>query len=751
MKISTGALVALMIFVTLPVAGFAGPRVRFEMPEAPLSDRPVEHPCLFFRAEDLEAIRRAAETVPAAGRAYERLVERTDPTRPVDLPVPGAPTQPDWRRVAGRMGGHAARCGVLYQLTGERRYADWARRMLLRWTETFDTHVDFRLAGDYHGTEVGHTGAGGNTMGYYYVGELLMNTALAYDCVYDTLTPEQRKTIEDGFFRRWVDVIESFEYSRRMPGNPDDYMHAGGQWNGANKCNMGLTATGFVLGDDRLIRRGIRNFKLYLSRDLLADGLWIEEDLGYSHLCLDTLFNIAWMARAAGYTEDLFTLTVEARPRDAYDRGYGRPARSDGPVPAARTLKMYLDAQLGYQLPTLGPGNWGWTPNRGSISSNRTLIGMFNVGWSVYGDPAYAFVLDRLDRTRSTLAPAMLDLLVHGRPLREAVDPPTAESRWYRHGQWVVLRSVRGRDYWGSDALYAFLSYSTGRSKGIQALSLEVFGFGRSLAPRTAVRRIYQNLTKSYQLNEPAWNTVMVDGCNLDGFRGRTERAWMAYHDFGSLVNIAAPRVHWIGERQRELHTPNVERHPEEDRVMGRTLALADRYLVDVFHVSFDRPPACKHNLDYVLNGKGTLTVEGADRSTDQILTFTGDDGITLRSTILTAGPRGGTKVTAYTGPRGPFAVATRANYEDWFVVVHEPWRSERPLVAISALGDRDDAVALELRHADGTVDRLALRTKPTTTTHEWPAGDGEVLRLEGNAVFERIGPDGRRQVQRTE
>ena len=45
---------------------------------------------------------------------------------------------------------------------------------------------------------------------------------------------------------------------------------------------------------------------------------------------------------------------------------------------------------------------------------------------------------------------------------RARFEMPDAESRWYPHGKWVVLRSVRGRNYWGSDALHAFLSYSTG-------------------------------------------------------------------------------------------------------------------------------------------------------------------------------------------------------------------------------------------------------------------------------------------------
>jgi len=708
----------------------------------------VVHPSLLFRKSDIAQMKRTIAALPEAKTRWERMLADTDPSKALEYPVPGAATQPDWARVSGRVGGLAARCGVLYQLTGQRRYAEWARKMLLGWGREFHTRVDFRLCGDYRGTELGHAGEGGNNMGYYMVGHLLTNTALAYDCIWETLSPEDRATIERNYFGNWVAAIESFDSSKRMPGKAPDFMIGGGQWNGANLCNMGLTATGFVLGDRRLIERGLRNFKLYLGRDLLSDGFWIEEDRAYSDTCMATLFAIAWMAHSSGYGEDLFYMVVKARPRESYDRRYYVALPScDGPAPAERSLSMYLDAQIDYQYPNLEPGNWGWLPGRGSLKRSGALVGMYGAGHVVYGKPGYAFILENVDLGRSRLGAGGLDLFYFGRKL-DRTEPPESRSRWYPHGRWLVLKSIEGRRYWNSDSLYAFLPYGTERTKGLLPLTLDIFAFGRVLAPRTTITDFAQNLTKPYQLNEPAWNTVMIDGCILNTFRGRSDKTHLAYHDFGPLVKVAAPRVHWIGERRTELDTPNVERHGEEDCTLGRTLAMTDTYLVDVFSVTYDRRPKYKHNFDYVLHGKGELAFESSGSSggrfADQVATWRQEDGVGLRSTITTAMPRGGTKLKKYTGPRGEFLVATRGNYEEWFAVVHEPFKGKPRIAEIKQLADQPDAVALEIHLAGGTVDLLALRTKDTKKSYAWRSTDGRTLALKGNYTLVRRHNDGR-------
>lgn len=703
---------------------------------------------MFFRKADLPRMKETLAKLPDAARRWEETRRRTDPNRGIEFPPEGAEIQGGWSRVAGGMASQAARCGAIYQLTGDRAYAEGARRILLAWAKGFD-RLDFRRCKDYLMPPESGTRAkeGGNIMGYYLVGGVLRDAALAYDCIHETLSGEDRQTLERDFFRKWVAAIEAYDHSRREPECAPDFMVAGGQWNGANMCNMGLAAVGFVLNDPRLYERAVKNFRLYLARDMLADGFYVEEDLLYAETCLSTLFTIAWMARSSGYGQDLLSLEVQAGPRESFDpRYYSTLPTCEGNSPARRSLFMFLDAQLDYQYPDFSPGNWGWTPGRGSLRNARQAIAMYNLAYGLTGAERYAFVLKNVTPGRASLDGAGLDLLCFGRPVEKAPAPDT-RSRWYEHAKWIALKSIEGKAYWNSDSLYAFIPYGVERNKGVQPLTLDLFAFGKVLAPGTALTAYAQNLTKAYQGTEPAWNTVLVDGWTVSIFRGKADRAWMAYHGFGALAKVAAPRIHVRGERRETLYSPDVERHEEEDRTLGRTVAMTDTYVVDVFRVNYDRPPKYKHNFDYVLHGYGKLSLEGTKdnlaQAGDVTAVWKRDDGLGLRSTVLRAEPRGSTKFRKYTDAITDVLTATRGDFDERFLVVHEPVKGEPRIASITRLADETDAAAIEVRLKDGTVDRIALRTGPSKEIFSWKCADGKTLDLKGDYIFVRTRPDG--------
>lgn len=710
-----------------------------------------EHPRLFFRKADLPRIRQTIDALPEAKAQWESL-QKTDPAKPVTFPTPPKPIQPNWAGVVNGEGQLAARCGFLYQMTGDERYAQRAKEMLLGYAQAFDTKVNFELCNDYQSTETGHAAKTGNTMAFYISGVLLTNAAAAYDCVYETLTPDERRTIENDLFHKFVAAIERFDYAQHQSHLAHDFMVNGGQWNGANLCNMGLAAVGFVLDDPRLYERGVRAFKLHLGRDMLADGFWVEEDRAYADTCMTSLFNIAWMARSSGYRENLFKTVVTAKPAQEYDPRYmtAPPVREDGAKGGPRSLQMYLDAHLDYQYPNFAGGNWGWYPGRNSISDSVELVGMYTLGYAMYGRPEYAFALQNVDRNKVSadrinlsLGAGITSLLYFG-TATPAVAPVDTHSRVYTHGRWAVLKSIEGPDYWNSDSLYAFMPYGTDRNKSLQPLTLDIFGFGKVLAPRVSLKNHAQLLTGEYQLTEPAWNGLMTDGCNTSFFRDEAERSWMAWQELGELVKIVSPRIHYLGTRRSELYQPDIERHPEEDRTIGRTLALTDRYLVDVTHVVYDQPPKYKHNFDYVQHGYGKLTIEGSnDRFSDTTAVWTQDDGVGLRSTILSGKPRGGTKITTYARETTEFVIARRLGLDQTFIVVHEPVKGASRLAKVERLADEADHVALAVTHTDGTVDFLALRVRDSAAVYRFPLSQDRVEELKGNYLFVRTHPDG--------
>ncbi|MCH8540681.1 MAG: DUF4962 domain-containing protein [Opitutales bacterium] len=156
---------------------------------APVADHeavaPGEHPRLFFRQADLPALRARAET-PEGQAIIERLREllgggeaMPEAYRPIDAPF-GDRTPPiDLPEGAYTMS-HAAGFGLLYQLTGEQKYADLGAESF-RWA--FEGIRDRDRTGRYGWKERTGNLRAGPVLGWY---------AVAYDLLYDGLDEDFR-------------------------------------------------------------------------------------------------------------------------------------------------------------------------------------------------------------------------------------------------------------------------------------------------------------------------------------------------------------------------------------------------------------------------------------------------------------------------------------------------------------------------------------------------------------------------------
>lgn len=149
---------------------------------------PGEHPRLFFRKSDLPALRARADT-PEGALILNRLKEllgggdsMPESYRPVDRPF-GDKSEPVYYPEGTYSMGHAAGFSLLYQLTGEQKYADLGRECF-EWA--FKGIRDRDVKGRYGWK--GKTGAlrAGPTVGWY---------ALGYDLLYDGWDPDYRKKV----------------------------------------------------------------------------------------------------------------------------------------------------------------------------------------------------------------------------------------------------------------------------------------------------------------------------------------------------------------------------------------------------------------------------------------------------------------------------------------------------------------------------------------------------------------------------
>ncbi|GAA0652571.1 heparinase II/III domain-containing protein [Brevundimonas lenta] len=157
----------------------------------------------------------------------------------VDVPVPrdlgGGATHEQHKRNYKALAG----AGALYRITGERRYADFARDMLLEYAELYPTLG-------------AHPAGRSSVKGRLFWQALndsvwLVYASQGYDAIRDTLSAEDRRTIDENVFRRMARFLseENAPYFDRI--------HNHATW-----ATAGVGMTGYVLRDPELVDRALR-------------------------------------------------------------------------------------------------------------------------------------------------------------------------------------------------------------------------------------------------------------------------------------------------------------------------------------------------------------------------------------------------------------------------------------------------------------------------------------------------------------
>ncbi len=160
-----------------------------------------QHPVIFFRAAEVQQVKAGLATAPLLKASINQLKAEVDGwlNKDVDVPFPkdpaGAYTHDRHRSNYMLM----FNSGVLYQLTGNKAYAELVKQMLLKYAvlnPTLKNHPEAKSSSPGHLFWQALNDA--NWMVY---------TGMAYDCIYTTLTPAERTTIENGAFKPEVDFM----------------------------------------------------------------------------------------------------------------------------------------------------------------------------------------------------------------------------------------------------------------------------------------------------------------------------------------------------------------------------------------------------------------------------------------------------------------------------------------------------------------------------------------------------------------
>jgi hypothetical protein len=675
------------------------------------------HPFLFFRQTDLPLIKAGIASIPWSQDAFKKVKKQVDAHKKYVLPEPHDAVRDGWMRANSRNCQTAVNAAFLYQVTGEERYLAKAREFLTLYADSFEQRINMWQLNDRDGIMI------------YHIGTLGTKSAWVYDMVCNALSMDERKKIEHGFLRKVVTMVQqTTEHEsifdawagagKKMAEMPKakDYSWGPGQWNGVLYCNTGITAIGFVLQDSSIYGHGIANWKVYLARDMLADGFWFDEDFEYSRFCFSSMLAVAEMAYQSGYNEDLYTLAVPTAPQGPWwGKTYADTVHSEGNSGTTRSLRMYLDAQIDYQYPDRSAGNWGWQMNDADMFRSGTDAMFYELGYRHYQDPGYGWILSRMDRSRGNeFICGQTSPMLYTAVVDTATPPPVTASRWYNHNQWLVLKSIEGRDYWGSDALYAFMPYGAERSKAIQRLSVDVFGFGKVIAPRLSKVSRLQAHDKDYYLNDDSWNNLMVDDENLSGIKGKITNAGMRFHEFSPEIKIGQAQLDYERRVRPSIwYDEVIEKRPDLDFTESRALGLTDVYLVDITTVRYKEPQKYKHNFYWNWHAFGELKLEGVqdgeNTSSPWTATWQDTDRVGIRTIMLPGSGENSTKVVCRKNQFTSYLRAMRGNFNETFVAVHEPFRGAPAIDSISQVYQDSTGVVLRIEDRGNFIDYVCV------------------------------------------
>lgn len=201
------------------------------------------HPGLFLTPKGVKEIRSSLGKYPFFDGAYRDMKQIADHAvgSVIEVPVPvdggGGYTHEKHKNNYYEM--QAA--GILFQVTKDKKYAEFVKNMLLKYAEM------------YPGLGL-HPMVKSATPGKLFWQALnesvwLVHTSMAYDCVYDYITGDDRKFIEENLFYPMCEFLSN--------GNPGNHMVFNKMHNHGTWATAAVGMAGYVMGDRDLIDKAL--------------------------------------------------------------------------------------------------------------------------------------------------------------------------------------------------------------------------------------------------------------------------------------------------------------------------------------------------------------------------------------------------------------------------------------------------------------------------------------------------------------
>src|SRR5688500_5922651 len=465
------------------------------------------HPSIFITKQEATAIRAAAGKYPLLDRslAAARDMLARALANPIDVPQPG------------EAGGYAHErhkqnyrelqtAGLLYQITGDERYARFVRDMLEKYAVLYPTLGAHPLNKNQSAGKLFHQALNDATW--------LVAGAIAYDCVYDWLKPAERARFEADVFRpmaEWLSTQHPEEFDR---------IHNHGTW-----ATASVGMLGYVIGDTSLVNRALYGTKrdstggFLRQLDLLfsPDGYYMEGPYYIRYALMPFFFFAEAIARKQpsigiyAYRDSILKKGLYSAVQTAYPNGVFPPINDASRTMAIESPEVVRAVDLAY--------------NRYGANSN--LLGVAAIQNAVVLSRAGLEVAKAMQESRTP--PKMnfgsieftdgFDGARGGLGIPRSGAGRDASMRLRKYG-------VHGQGHGHYDKLH-FTFFDGGREV------VPDYGFSRwiNIEPKFGGRYLPENDT--YAMQTIAHNTVVVDQTTQNAGNERADEAvWGERHFF---------------------------------------------------------------------------------------------------------------------------------------------------------------------------------------------------------------------------
>lgn len=529
------------------------------------------HPDIFLSRTDAASIRASAGKYPLLDRTIAEAKRTMDAAfaGPIDVPPPG------------EAGGYAHErhkqnyremqlAGALWQITGDARYPRFVSDMLEKYAALYPTLGAHPLAKGQAPGKLFHQSL--NEANW------LVATAIAYDCVFDWLTPASRARFEANVFRpmaEWLSVTQAREFDR---------IHNHGTW-----AVAAVGMIGYVMRDTSYVHRALYGTKRNKSGGFLRqldllfspDGYYMEGPY-YIRYALLPFFQFAEAIERRQpslgiyrYRDGMLKKALYSAVQTAYPNGVFPPINDASRTMAIDAPEVVLALDLAYD-------RYGADGNLLGAAALQNEVVLSAAGLKVARDMGAA-----------KQPPAMNFGSV------EFTDGPRGDE-----GGLGILRSGTGRDatmllmkygvhgegHGHFDKLH-FVFFDAGREV------IPDYGFSRwiNIEPKFGGRYLKEN--DSWAMQTVAHNTVVVDQRSQSGAKHTSAdsvsgaRHFFDTHDSTVQVMSARDTVSYAGVRQQRT------------MLLVRDVRLPHPLVVDLFRTT----SGTEHTYDYPVHFRGQL------------------------------------------------------------------------------------------------------------------------------------------------